>query len=170
MATVRMLVPVFAAGLVLGSPALAAAPPAATASAPAKPAEGAAAVVAAARQAAEAEGIKITELKPGKGAPATAGAVVRVNYTGWLEDATGVDGKGTQFDSSVGREPFVFGLGKHQVIRGWDLGVAGMQPGGKRRLVIPAPVAYGARGAGGVIPPNATLVFEVELIDFLPPL
>jgi len=125
----------------------------------------------AARQAAEAEGLKITDLTVGTGAPATVGALVRVLYTGWLLDATAPEGKGAKFDSSVDRhEPFVFQLGKQRVIRGWDLGVAGMQAGGKRRLVIPATLGYGARGAGTVIPPNATLVFEVELIDFLPPL
>jgi FKBP-type peptidyl-prolyl cis-trans isomerase len=166
MATVRRLGCALAVLLLASTPARAANPPAA----PAKPASATASAVAAARQAAEAEGIKITDLKVGRGAPASAGAIVRVNYTGWLEDTTTAEGKGAQFDSSVGREPFVFSLGKRQVIRGWDLGVAGMQPGGKRRLVIPAAVAYGAKGAGGVIPPNATLVFEVELIDFLPPL
>ncbi len=96
---------------------------------------------------------------------------MRVHYTGWLQDTSAPDGKGAKFDSSLDRnDPFLFPLGKQRVIRGWDLGVAGMQPGGKRRLVIPPELAYGARGAGGVIPPNATLVFEVELFDFLPPL
>jgi len=125
-----------------------------------------------ARQAATTAGVKITDLRVGKGKPALAGATVRVHYTGWLLDETKPDGKGTKFDSSVDRgDPFLFPLGEHKVIPGWDLGVAGMQPGGKRRLVIPAELAYGARGTpGGPIPPNATLVFEVELFDFLPPL
>jgi FKBP-type peptidyl-prolyl cis-trans isomerase FkpA len=141
-----------------------AAAPAAAMSAPASPVE-------AARKAAEAEGLKITDLAVGKGAAAAPGAIVRVHYTGWLRDATAPDGKGAKFDSSVDRhEPFVFQLGQQRVIRGWDLGVAGMQAGGKRRLVIPPTLGYGARGASTVIPPNATLVFDVELIDFLPPL
>ena len=112
-----------------------------------------------------------TELKPGKGAPVTAGAWVRVHYTGWLQDLNGADGKGQKFDSSLDHgEAFVFQLGRQKVIRGWDLGIAGMRPGSARRLVIPATLAYGARGAGSVIPPHATLVFEIQLIDFLPPL
>ena len=140
---------------------------------PPKPAAAAAAEspVETARHAAEAAGMTIVDLKVGKGKPALAGAYVRVHYTGWLEDKAQTDGKGMKFDSSVDRgDPFVFPLGQRQVIAGWDLGVAGMQPGGKRRLVIPGALAYGARGnAGGRIPPNATLVFDVELFDFLPP-
>jgi FKBP-type peptidyl-prolyl cis-trans isomerase FkpA len=123
--------------------------------------------------AAAAPGLEITDLAPGKGAPVAAGAWVRVNYTGWLHDPKAADGKGRQFDSSIDREPFVFQLGRLRVIRGWDLGVAGMRAGGKRRLVIPSELAYGARGArggGADIPPHATLLFEVELIDFLPAL
>lgn len=141
--------------------------------APAAPAaaKSANAEVEEARAAAEKAGIKITDLKVGKGKPAMAGAFVRVHYTGWLLDTAAPDGKGQKFDSSRDRnEPFMFALGEHKVILGWDLGVAGMQPGGKRRLVIPSEVGYGARGTpGGPIPPNATLVFEVELFDFLPP-
>ena len=111
------------------------------------------------------------DLKPGKGQPVVAGAWVRVHYTGWLYDAAAPDGKGRKFDSSVDRgEPFVFQLGKQKVIRGWDTGIVGMRAGGQRRLVIPPTLAYGARGAGGMIPPHATLVFDVELIDYLPPL
>jgi FKBP-type peptidyl-prolyl cis-trans isomerase len=134
-------------------------------------ANSAASPVEAARQTATAAGMTIVDLKVGKGKPPPDGATVRVHYTGWLQDPAAKDGKGTKFDSSVDRgEPFLFPLGKQRVIRGWDLGVAGMQPGGKRRLVIPPDLAYGAHGAGGVIPPNATLVFEVELFDWLPPL
>ncbi len=110
--------------------------------------------------------LQITELKEGTGAAATAGRPVSVHYTGWLYSETGTDNKGTKFDSSVDRgQPFQFGLGAGQVIPGWDQGVAGMKVGGQRRLVIPPALGYGSRGAGGVIPPNATLVFDVELLD-----
>ncbi|MDE3010104.1 MAG: FKBP-type peptidyl-prolyl cis-trans isomerase [Pseudomonadota bacterium] len=101
----------------------------------------------------------------GTGAEASAGHVVNVHYTGWLYDESAKDHKGRKFDSSVDRgQPFNFPLGGGRVIRGWDQGVAGMKVGGKRTLVIPAELGYGARGAGGVIPPNATLVFDVELL------
>ena len=100
----------------------------------------------------------------GEGREAEAGFNVTVHYTGWLYDPSKADGKGTKFDSSLDRhEPFVFFLGGGQVIQGWDEGFAGMKVGGKRTLIIPAEMGYGARGAGGVIPPNATLVFDVEL-------
>ena len=112
-------------------------------------------------------GLTITELRAGHGAPAQPGMSVRVHYTGWLSDPKAPDGKGRKFDSSHDR-PLPFVLGAGHVIRGWDLGVAGMQAGGKRRLLIAPELGYGARGAGGVIPPNATLLFEVELIDFGP--
>ncbi len=106
-------------------------------------------------------GLKYQDLVEGEGVPAGPGQRVSVHYTGWLED-------GSKFDSSVDRdEPFQFALGRGMVIRGWDEGVAGMKVGGKRRLVIPPHLGYGAQGAGGVIPPNATLVFEVELLDIL---
>ena len=105
-----------------------------------------------------ASGLQIEELVVGSGNAATAGQKVSVHYTGWLTN-------GTKFDSSKDRgEPFIFPLGKGHVIRGWDEGVAGMKVGGKRKLTIPPQLGYGARGAGGVIPPNATLMFEVELL------
>ena len=101
----------------------------------------------------------------GTGATATAGQLVTVHYTGWLFDAAAADKKGRKFDSSRDRgDPFAFLLGAGQVIRGWDEGVAGMKVGGQRTLTIPPEMGYGARGAGGVIPPNATLVFDVELL------
>jgi FKBP-type peptidyl-prolyl cis-trans isomerase len=105
------------------------------------------------------------DLNEGTGTLAEAGKTAVVHYTGWLYDAEAEDGKGKKFDSSVDRgEPFRFPLGAGRVIRGWDQGVVGMKVGGQRRLVIPAELGYGARGAGGVIPPNATLVFDVELL------
>jgi FKBP-type peptidyl-prolyl cis-trans isomerase len=106
-----------------------------------------------------ADGLKYEILKKGHGATAKAGHTVTVNYTGRLVD-------GTVFDSSLnpGRQPFEFNLGTHQVIQGWDEGVAGMKIGEKRKLTIPSALGYGAAGAGGVIPPNATLIFDVELL------
>ena len=108
------------------------------------------------------DGLKYTDTKVGDGAAATAGSKVSVHYTGWLYQ----DGaKGAKFDSSLDRgQPFDFTLGAHQVIAGWDEGVAGMKVGGQRTLIIPPDLGYGARGAGGVIPPNATLIFDVELL------
>lgn len=106
-------------------------------------------------------GLRITDLELGRGEEAVKGLTVSVNYRGTLED-------GREFDSSYGRGPFRFPLGAGRVIRGWDEGVAGMRVGSKRRLVIPPDLAYGERGAGRVIPPNATLIFEVELLDVLP--
>jgi len=104
-------------------------------------------------------GLQYDDLQVGDGAEATPGQTVTVHYTGWLTD-------GKKFDSSKDRnDPFAFVLGGGMVIRGWDEGVAGMKVGGKRKLVIPPELGYGARGAGGVVPPNATLVFEVELLD-----
>jgi FKBP-type peptidyl-prolyl cis-trans isomerase FkpA len=101
----------------------------------------------------------------GTGTEASAGQTVRVHYTGWLYDASKPDHKGTKFDSSKDRnDPFEFRLGAQEVIQGWDEGVAGMKVGGTRVLTIPPAMGYGARGAGGVIPPNATLLFEVELL------
>ena len=102
---------------------------------------------------------------PGTGDEAKAGHRVRVHYTGWLYDPTAPKSRGKKFDSSKDRgQPFSFGLGGGEVIRGWDEGVQGMKVGGTRVLTIPPEMGYGARGAGGVIPPNATLVFEVELL------
>ena len=106
-----------------------------------------------------------TELAPGTGAEIKTGQTALVHYTGWLYDAAAPDNKGKQFDSSVGGEPFEFPLGAGRVIAGWDQGVVGMKVGGKRRLVIPPVMGYGESGAGGVIPPNATLVFDVELVE-----
>lgn len=107
----------------------------------------------------------ITDVKLGTGALATAGHGVKVHYTGWLYDENAADHKGNKFDSSRDRgDPFDFPLGEGRVIKGWDNGVAGMKVGGQRTLLIPPEMGYGQRGAGGVIPPNATLVFDVELL------
>lgn len=104
------------------------------------------------------DGLEYTDTKIGTGATARPGAAVRVHYTGWLTS-------GKKFDSSVDRhEPFTFVLGRGDVIKGWDEGVAGMKVGGKRKLRIPPALGYGAAGAGGVIPPNATLIFDIELL------
>ena len=104
-------------------------------------------------------GLKYVDVSVGTGREAVAGNLATVHYTGWLTN-------GTKFDSSVDRrDPFSFPIGSGKVIKGWDEGVAGMKVGGKRKLTIPPQLGYGARGAGGVIPPNATLVFDVELLE-----
>jgi FKBP-type peptidyl-prolyl cis-trans isomerase len=104
------------------------------------------------------ENLQIDEIQVGTGAEAVAGKSVEVHYTGWLTN-------GKQFDSSVGDAPFRFRLGAGEVIAGWDQGVQGMRVGGKRKLTVPPTLGYGARGFPGAIPPNATLVFEVELLS-----
>jgi peptidylprolyl isomerase len=109
------------------------------------------------------DGLKYTDSKTGDGATARSGNKVSVHYTGWLSDN---GAKGKKFDSSVDRgQPFQFTLGAKQVIAGWDEGVAGMKVGGKRTLTIPPELGYGARGAPGAIPPNSTLIFDVELLQ-----
>src|ERR1700761_4636589 len=115
--------------------------------------------------AASVNSLDIEDLKIGTGAPIAAGQQAVVQYTGWLYEASAADKKGKEFDSSANSgQPFRFVIGGGQVIKGWDQGVAGMKVGGRRKLIIPADLAYGAEGAGGVIPPGATLVFEVRLI------
>jgi FKBP-type peptidyl-prolyl cis-trans isomerase len=153
------------------STALAALASAGTAPAPAPAALPAAATAPALVVVPSVEGLSITELRPGKpdAIAVAVGDFARVHYTGWIYDPSAKDGKGRKFDSSYdAHQPFLFRLGQGMVIRGWDLGVEGMRPGSQRRLVIAPQLAYGARGAGGVIPPNATLVFDIELIDFRP--
>lgn len=109
-------------------------------------------------------GLQYEDTEEGAGASPAAGQDCKVHYTGWLLEA---GAKGAKFDSSVDRgEPFSFPVGKGHVIAGWDEGVASMKKGGKRTLQIPSALGYGSRGAGGVIPPNADLIFEVELLDF----
>ncbi len=108
--------------------------------------------------------LQITDTTVGTGATAAVGHTVTVNYTGWLYNASVANFHGTQFDSSVGKAPFSFKLGAGQVIARWDQGVAGMKVGGTRTVVIPSSLGYGSAGAGGVIPPNATLVFTVDLL------
>jgi len=111
-----------------------------------------------------ASGLQYDELTLGSGAEAVEGDYVSVHYSGWLQNLDGSAGE--LFDSSVERnEPFEFPLGAGHVIKGWDEGVQGMKVGGKRRLIIPSALGYGSRGAGGVIPPDATLIFDVELLS-----
>ncbi len=109
--------------------------------------------------------MEMVDLKPGAGAAIAAGQKAVVEYTGWLYETSAADKKGRQFDSSKNAgQPFRFTVGAGQVIKGWDQGVAGMKVGGRRRLTIPADMAYGDVGAGNVIPPGATLIFDVDLI------
>ena len=105
-----------------------------------------------------------TDVVVGTGAEATAGRTLSVNYTGWLYDTATADHKGRMFDTSVGRGAFSFRLGAGAVIRGWDQGLVGMRVGGRRVLVLPPDLAYGSSGSGSTIPPNATLIFDVELL------
>jgi FKBP-type peptidyl-prolyl cis-trans isomerase FkpA len=110
--------------------------------------------------------LRKTDVKTGTGTEAVRGRAVIVHYTGWLYDPAAAAGKGTKFDSSLDRKiPFGFILGAGRVIRGWDEGVAGMKVGGQRTLIVPPHLGYGERGAGGVIPPNATLLFDIELLE-----
>jgi len=110
--------------------------------------------------------VTITDIQIGTGEEAVDGSKVAVHYTGWLLDAAAKQMHGKKFDSSFDRKkPITFLLGAHRVIPGWEQGLQGMKVGGKRTLVIPSELAYGARGAGGVIPPNATLIFDVELVS-----
>lgn len=121
---------------------------------------------AASPQPQEIDGLMITELEPGTGETIASGQTAVVHYTGWLYDPDAPDGKGKKFDSSRDRgTPFRFPLGGGRVIAGWDQGVAGMQVGGERRLLIPPELGYGQSGAGNLIPPGATLLFDVELLD-----
>lgn len=112
-----------------------------------------------------ATSLGVIDIKPGNGVEIKPGQKAKVHYTGWLFDAAAPENKGRKFDSSRDRgEPFEFNLGRGEVIRGWDQGVAGMKVGEQRRLIVPANLGYGAAGAGGVIPGGATLVFDVELL------
>ncbi|CAN7582927.1 FKBP-type peptidyl-prolyl cis-trans isomerase [Pseudoduganella sp. LjRoot289] len=142
----------------------AAAPAAAPAPAPAAPAPAAPVVVGSAQPGPAADALIVNDVKVGTGKEAAAGNAVRVNYTGWLYRPLAKNQRGKKFDSSIGREPLEFTLGKGQVIKGWDQGVQGMKVGGKRILIIPAELAYGSRSAGE-IPPNSALTFEVDLIE-----
>ena len=109
----------------------------------------------------------VEDPRVGTGDTAAAGQTLMVNYTGWLYDNTKTDKKGEKFDASTAGQPFVFRLGVGQVIQGWDVGLVGMKVGGLRKLIIPSDLAYGRTGAGSTIPPNATLVFEVELLSLV---
>jgi FKBP-type peptidyl-prolyl cis-trans isomerase len=112
-------------------------------------------------------GLRLIDQKIGEGPELASGKAISAHYTGWLYDPKAPEGKGKQFDSSVGRVPFGFIVGAGRVIKGWDLGVVGMKVDGKRTLIIPPELGYGERGAGGVIPPNATLIFDIELLKII---
>ncbi|WP_338844703.1 FKBP-type peptidyl-prolyl cis-trans isomerase [Massilia sp. W12] len=143
----------------------ASAPAEATASATAAASATDSGAPAAAPETPPAPQLGIKEVKPGKGREATPGHDVEVHYTGWLQDLKVRDGRGKKFDSSLGRGLFRFPLGGGRVIKGWELGVAGMKEGGKRTLTIPPELAYGKRNIGnGLIPPDSTLIFDVELV------
>jgi len=111
------------------------------------------------------ENLQKIDVKVGTGREAKLGDIAVVQYTGWIYDPLGNKEHGAKFDSSVGGDPFSFPIGIGKVIKGWDKGVVGMKVGGKRTLIIPPALAYGSRGAGNVIPANATLIFDVELVD-----
>jgi FKBP-type peptidyl-prolyl cis-trans isomerase FkpA len=145
---------IIATARVLAATALIAALPACGGKAPAPP-----------PPAASVSSLTSEDLETGTGAPIAAGQQAVVQYTGWLYDTATADKKGKEFDSSANSgQPFRFVIGAGQVIKGWDQGVLGMKVGGRRRLIIPADLAYGDAGAGGVIPPGATLVFDIKLI------
>lgn len=116
-------------------------------------------------QAAATESLVMTDTLLGTGEEALGGSTVQVHYTGWLLDRNAPDLHGRKFDSSKGKQPISFALGTGRVIKGWDQGLVGMKVGGKRSLIIPATLAYGKRGAGANIPPDAALIFEVELVS-----
>lgn len=111
--------------------------------------------------------LQVTDLAVGTGATAITGSTVKVDYTGWLYDDKATDKKGQQFDTSIGRQPLQFKVGAGEMIAGFERGVLGMRVGGQRRLSIPANLAYGSAGAGGVVPPNAAIVFDVTLTDVI---
>lgn len=115
----------------------------------------------------EVDKLIVEDIIVGNGKVAAKGKSIKVHYTGWLYDPKSITGRGKQFDTSQGKEPFIFQLGSGQVIKGWDEGFSNMKVGGKRKLIIPAEMAYGSRGAGSEIPPNAPLIFEVELLDVM---
>ena len=115
----------------------------------------------------EVKTLVVEDTSVGKGKVALKGKTIKVNYTGWIYDPKQPMGRGKQFDSSIGKEPFSFALGAGQVIKGWDEGFENMKVGGKRKLLIPPALGYGERGAGQAIKPNSTLMFEVELLDVI---
>ncbi|SFU98107.1 FKBP-type peptidyl-prolyl cis-trans isomerase FkpA [Pseudoduganella namucuonensis] len=137
----------------------------ALAQAEAAPASSAPVVAGSAQPGPAADALIVTDHKVGNGKEAMVGNTVRVNYTGWLYRPLAKNQRGKKFDSSVGREPLEFTLGKGMVIKGWDQGVQGMKVGGKRTLIIPSELAYGARAMGNDIPANSALIFDVDLVE-----